>query len=396
MVLNRLKNKIVGTDPTNSNGENDGVDVIDSENQSILMGIIAQLRPGCDLTRITLPTFILERKSMLERITNAFFTPDILLRANNTEDPLERFILIVKWYISSWHIAPKAVKKPLNPVLGEIYSCYWDDLPDGLSAYYLSEQTSHHPPESSYFYLIPEKRIRADGVLIPRSRFLGNSSAAMMEGTAHLQLGQHDGEIYSLSQPNIYCRGILFGKLRYELGDHMLIRCEKLGLEADIEFKTKGFISGDYDVVEGFIKEIGSSKPLFIIRGKWNDSMDIEDCSTGERSTFYDTKKSSVWTPKVKPIDQQLPHESRKLWGSTIEALGKNDHTTATEEKFKVEERQRELAQDRKLKGEVFEPEFFEASESEVPFVIKADINILEDSPEQMKSKLLSIHNIES
>jgi hypothetical protein len=33
------------------------------------MAIISQLRPGADLSRITLPTFILEPKSMLERIT---------------------------------------------------------------------------------------------------------------------------------------------------------------------------------------------------------------------------------------------------------------------------------------------------------------------------------------
>lgn len=33
------------------------------------MGIIGQLRPGMDLSKITLPTFILEPKSMLERIT---------------------------------------------------------------------------------------------------------------------------------------------------------------------------------------------------------------------------------------------------------------------------------------------------------------------------------------
>jgi hypothetical protein len=33
------------------------------------MSIISQLRPGADLSRITLPTFILEPKSMLERIT---------------------------------------------------------------------------------------------------------------------------------------------------------------------------------------------------------------------------------------------------------------------------------------------------------------------------------------
>lgn len=33
------------------------------------MHIISQLRPGADLSRVTLPTFILEPRSMLERIT---------------------------------------------------------------------------------------------------------------------------------------------------------------------------------------------------------------------------------------------------------------------------------------------------------------------------------------
>lgn len=82
---------------------------------------------------------------------------------------------------------PRGVKKPLNPILGEIFSCYWD-LPDNKKAYYISEQTSHHPPKSSYFYMAPEHHIRIDGTLKPRSKFLGNSAASMMEGVAFLSL----------------------------------------------------------------------------------------------------------------------------------------------------------------------------------------------------------------
>lgn len=37
--------------------------------KTVLMHIISQLRPGADLSRVTLPTFILEPRSMLERIT---------------------------------------------------------------------------------------------------------------------------------------------------------------------------------------------------------------------------------------------------------------------------------------------------------------------------------------
>lgn len=36
---------------------------------TVLLHIISQLRPGADLSRVVLPTFILEPRSMLERIT---------------------------------------------------------------------------------------------------------------------------------------------------------------------------------------------------------------------------------------------------------------------------------------------------------------------------------------
>lgn len=78
------------------------------------------------------------------------------------------------------------MKKPLNPILGEIFTGYWD-YPDGTKGYYISEQTSHHPPKSSYFFMAPEHDIRIDGTLKPRSKFLGNSAASMMEGIAVLR-----------------------------------------------------------------------------------------------------------------------------------------------------------------------------------------------------------------
>lgn len=39
--------------------------------------------------------------------------------------------------------------------------------------------------------------------------------------------------------PNMYARGILFGKMVIELGDTCTAKCEKLGITADLEFKTK-------------------------------------------------------------------------------------------------------------------------------------------------------------
>ena len=157
--------------------------VVSSEQGNVLQHIISQLRPGADLSRITLPTFILEPRSMLERITNFMAHPEYLLPISAIDDPVQRFVAVTKFYLSGWHIKPPGVKKPLNPILGETFSGYWD-YPDGTKGYYISEQTSHHPPKSSYFFMAPTQRIRIDGTLKPRSKFLGNSVGSFMEGIA--------------------------------------------------------------------------------------------------------------------------------------------------------------------------------------------------------------------
>lgn len=407
MVLGSLSRKLKRTSldesPSKETSEQeaniestDDVDEIDDQNQSILLSIIAQLRPGCDLTRITLPTFILEKKSMLERITNAFYTPQILLEANDTDDAVERFLLVVKWYLSCWHIAPKAVKKPLNPILGEVFACQWPEIPGGSSAHYISEQTSHHPPESSYFYVVPEKKIRVDGVVIPKSKFLGNSSAAMMEGVANLTLGERNDEVYTLTQPNVYCRGILFGKLRYELGDHMLIKCTATGLEADIDFKTKGFLGGTYDSIEGVVKNSKTSETLYVISGKWNGVMEIKRPSESKSSIFYDTSNPQLYKPAVKPIEEQNDYESRKLWLKTVQALDKRDHEEATNEKFKVEDDQRVLAKERSEKQIEYEQRLFrlaDSSSSNLPYIIRSDIDIDCDGTDAIKQKVSNLYS---
>ena len=132
--------------------------------------------------------------------------PETLLPMPDIDDPVQRFLSVIKFYLSGWHIKPpyvvpiplrsrseqqakptySGVKKPLNPILGETFTCYWE-YPDRSRGYYISEQTSHHPPKSSYFFMAPEHNIRIDGTLKPRSKFLGNSAASMMEGIAVLR-----------------------------------------------------------------------------------------------------------------------------------------------------------------------------------------------------------------
>ncbi|GKT42157.1 oxysterol-binding protein-like protein OBPalpha [Colletotrichum spaethianum] len=53
--------------------EDDDTLVVEPDQGNVLGHIISQLRPGADLSRVVLPTFILEPRSMLERITKWVF-----------------------------------------------------------------------------------------------------------------------------------------------------------------------------------------------------------------------------------------------------------------------------------------------------------------------------------
>lgn len=375
--------------------DTDDIDEEDEKGQSIILNIISQLRPGSDLTKVTLPTFILEKKSMLERITNQLQFPNLLLDAHKELDELKRFIKIVKWYLSGWHIAPKAVKKPLNPVLGELFTCYWD-LPNKQQAFYVSEQTSHHPPESAFFYMIPESHIRIDGVVIPKSKFLGNSSAAMMDGLTELtflDIKDSNGnfEKYTFTQPNVYVRGILFGKMKIEMCDHMIIKGPKY--QIDIDFKAKGFVSGSYDCIEGKIRDY-NGKSYYEITGKWNDIMYIKDTKDklAIKEILYETNSEQPLKPKVHKLSEQDEYESRNLWKDVVLALGNRDQIIATEEKFKIEEYQRQLAKKRLEDGVEFQPKLFIKSKpgNNLDYIIYKNI-LNDDKPEEQIRSILEM-----
>ncbi|KAL2864154.1 OSBP family protein [Aspergillus lucknowensis] len=352
------------TDP--GSGEDE---VVEPDQGNVLTHIISQLRPGADLSRVVLPTFILEPRSMLERITNFMAHPETLLPMSTIDDPLERFVSVVKFYLSGWHIKPPGVKKPLNPVLGETYTCSWE-YPDGTHGYYISEQTSHHPPKSSYFFMAPEHHIRIDGTLKPRSRFLGNSAASMMEGIAILRFLNHGedkerGERYILTQPNMYARGILFGKMKYELGDHSFVRCPENNLVADIEFKTKGYFSGTYNAIGGTIKNEKTGEVYYELSGLWNGEMHIKSVHCADKELLFNARKSQPTFPTTRPIEQQGERESQRLWQSTVKAIIARDHEAATDEKTRIEDRQREEAAKRTEQGVEWHPRLFRAVHSE-------------------------------
>jgi hypothetical protein len=346
-------------DKAPSDTEPDETCVLDDEQGSIIASLISQLRVGMDLSRVSFPTFVLEPRSMLERITDFMSHPDLIFGAENCADPEERFTRVLQYYLAGWHIKPKGVKKPYNPTLGEFFRCRYD-YPNGTHGFYIAEQVSHHPPISAFFYISPANKVQILGELKPKSKFLGNSVSTMMEGENRVTLlGQPaDGE-YVITMPNMYARGILFGKMVLELGDTCTARNDATGLSADIDFKTKGFFSGTYNSIQGKVKS--KSGEVGEISGKWSSVMEFKPKSGDKRVLFDVAKDGSNVVPKwVQPEEEQEPNESRRQWHALTQAILNKDMDAATDAKAAVEDAQRDARKKLDESGQKHVPRFFE------------------------------------
>ncbi|CCA73900.1 related to putative oxysterol-binding protein OSBP [Serendipita indica DSM 11827] len=331
--------------------------VLDEEQGSIIMSLISQLKIGMDLSKVTFPTFVLEPRSMLERITDFMSHPELVFGADQEEKAEERFIRVLMYYLSGWHVKPRGVKKPYNPVLGEFFRCRYD-YSNGTRGYYIAEQVSHHPPISAYFYISPQNGLRISGELKPKSRFLGNSVSTVMDGENRVYLTRRpeDGE-YHISMPNMYARGILFGSMILELGDTSVAINDNTGMSCSVEFKTKGYFSGTYNAIGGRVRK--GSTDVGEISGKWSHEMYYTDLASGQRRELFNPEKAPIMPKTCLPEDKQEPNESRRLWSKLTEAIKNKDMEGATNAKSAVETEQRSAAHKRDELGVSFEPRFF-------------------------------------
>jgi hypothetical protein len=76
-----------GHDPKHEEADESAGDedreVLPEENKSILLGMIKQLKNGMDLSRVTLPTFVLEPRSFLERLTDFMLHPQPIVECTS-------------------------------------------------------------------------------------------------------------------------------------------------------------------------------------------------------------------------------------------------------------------------------------------------------------------------
>ncbi|KAL7991779.1 hypothetical protein Chor_016035, partial [Crotalus horridus] len=379
------------------------------EQRSVILHLLSQLKLGMDLTRVVLPTFILEKRSLLEMYADFLSHPDLFISISNGTSPEERMIRFVEYYLTSFHEGRKGAiaKKPYNPIIGETFHCSWktmksdvlngtnsnssshsasEQVPvsdesqaqeesDSYTVRFVAEQVSHHPPVSGFYAECVERKMCVNAHVWTKSKFLGMSIGVTMVGEGTLSLLER-GEEYTFSLPCAYARSILTVPW-VELGGKVSVNCAKTGYSASITFHTKPFYGGklhrqisnrdgekvffkyccNKEWVTGEVKQNATNTVVCKVQGEWNSILEFT-YSNGETKCM-DLSKLSVTRKRVRPIEKQGPFESRKLWQHVTESLRQGDIEKATEHKKVLEEQQRNEERLRMETGTPWQTKYF-------------------------------------
>ncbi|XP_029308423.1 oxysterol-binding protein-related protein 10-like [Cottoperca gobio] len=364
--------------------EEEDLGVLDDQ-RSIMLHLLSQLKLGMDLTRVVLPTFILEKRSLLEMYANFMAHPDMFLSITSGCTPEERMVRFVEYYLTAFHEGRKGAvaKKPYNPILGENFHCSWyvprdrirplrtnnctgpNSPPtttstilespqrgtDGSSrrnsdcyrVRFVAEQVSHHPPISGFYCECKEKRMCVNTHVWTKSKFMGMSVGVSMVGEGVLYLLEHDEE-YVFTLPCAYARSILTVPW-VELGGKVTINCTKSGYSATVTFHTKPFYGGKVHRVTAEVKHNQTGNIVCKAQGEWNGMLEFT-YSNGDNKVI-DTSKQPIIKKKIQPLERQGQYESRRLWQHVTVSLKAGNMDAATEHKRCLEERQRREAKQR-------------------------------------------------
>ncbi|MED6259926.1 Oxysterol-binding protein- protein 11 [Ataeniobius toweri] len=329
------------------------------EERSVILHLLSQLKLGMDLTRVVLPTFILEKRSLLEMYADFMSHPELFVTIADGNSPEDRMVRFVEYYLTSFHEGRKGAiaKKPYNPIIGETFHCSWRvprrpetstespqgspepsaDTQEPYQVRFMAEQVSHHPPVSGFYAECQEKQMCVNTHVWTKSKFMGMSIGVSMIGEGCLHLLEHDEE-YTFTLPCAYARSILTVPW-VELGGKVNIGCNKSGYSAVITFQTKPFYGGKLHKVTAEVKHNPTNAVVCRVQGEWNGVLEFS--YTSGETKVVDVTKLPVTRKRVRPIEKQAPTESRRLWQHVTEALRQKDIEKATEHKRVLEERQR-------------------------------------------------------
>uniref|UniRef100_A0A7S3D665 Oxysterol binding protein n=1 Tax=Palpitomonas bilix TaxID=652834 RepID=A0A7S3D665_9EUKA len=190
--------------------------------------MLGSLTKGADLTSMIVSASLLKPYSSLQKLgTDMMSRSNYLPEIVACKDPLERSLMVAKFFISGFHPDTFDGKKPFNPILGEQCHHVFNHGEEFGKSYYFSEQVSHHPPIFAAHVVNDKIGVKATLTGKTKVIFGGNFIDVKFPGHKEIYFKEHD-ELYTIETPFLCVRGVMgIGKKGIERSGQLIVRCEK-------------------------------------------------------------------------------------------------------------------------------------------------------------------------
>ncbi|XP_074492159.1 oxysterol-binding protein-related protein 1 isoform X2 [Sebastes fasciatus] len=239
---------------------------------------------GMELSKITMPVIFNEPLSFLQRLTEYMEHTYLIHQANACSDSIERMKSVAAFAVSAVASQWERTGKPFNPLLGETYELVRDDLGFRL----ISEQVSHHPPVSAFHAEGLKQDFVFHGSIYPKLKFWGKSVEAEPKGIITLELPTYN-EAYTWTNPTCCVHNIIVGQLWIEQYGNVEVINHRTGERCCLNFKPCGLFGKELHKVEGYILD-KSKKKLCALYGKWTECLYVVDPAAFEAHKKNDKK----------------------------------------------------------------------------------------------------------
>ncbi|PWN51387.1 protein KES1 [Violaceomyces palustris] len=320
-----------------------------------------------DLSSMTAPSFILSPVSLTEYPSYWCEHPEEFAAIAQGKDQIERMTLVLKWFIGTLkgqytarNTSMGSEKKPLNPVLGELFLGKWPEKGSRGETTLVSEQVSHHPPVTAYHIENAKAGVSLEGHNAQKTSFSGRTIQVKQVGHAILRVkpqGSSEEELYLLTLPNLLIEGLWYGSPYVELSGSSYIQ-SSAGLTATVNYAGKGYFSGK---AHSFKATIGSgSNALYTIEGEWVGTSKFKGKSpSGKKDEVFWDASTPREELEVQAIDSQGPMESRNIWKHVADGIRSGDYEAASKDKSRIENEQRQKRKDEAAAGTPHQLEYF-------------------------------------
>lgn len=336
-------------------------------NQRINIWKVIRESIGLELSRIAVPVYFNEPLSFLQRFSEDLSYNSIILNACSVEDSALRLGLISCFIISTYASSDLRSMKPFNPLLGETFELQRDGFR------LISEQVSHHPPISAIHCDHPAYTFYASTEV--KTSFKGTYLSVNPTGKNHLIL-KSTKDHFVWEKPFTNVHNIIIGKIYVEHYGNVEVVNESTGEKAVLDFKKRGWFDRSSNDVTGIVYDVFGNEKWRLI-GKWNKGMKVVNIATGQEVQAWELyplpdKFEYNYFFSEYALQLNIPPEhfgniprTDSRWRPDQRALENGNITQATNEKLRLEEKQRAVRKIKEKNHEHHEPRWFAFENSE-------------------------------